>query len=406
MDSKYTYQCFFVDRFNWLRTGFIGLSAGTMAWREKGKTLARPLPGAEQKVALEAVAKGSSDENIARAVRAAAEAATDFSWLSKGDRVLLKPASNSGEKYPATTNPVGVRVMAELLREKGAGKVLVSDMAGIEHVRLTPQTLCGSTRELMKRNGLAQAAEAGGAELYFPEEHGWDDFFEDFPAPGSNWRNGIFVPKILKEVDHIVLLPRVSRHPLAGATLGIKAAVGYLRFDSRLEYHRDAGSYYEKHTEINSIPSLAKKLRLVLSVAGKVQTTFGPDQGFVVEPDTGLVLASESLVAHDMTAMAWLLKNRGLTPQFQKSGARDPYATNSAVISLLNRGLVLLLGGPGHVFRTPKLQKFDLENIWNDPTLHRAFQLFGGAPKIKLIDAQNPPPENLSKSLASIIALP
>ena len=58
------------------------------------------------------------------------EAATDFSWLSRGDRVLIKMAVNSGNPYPATTDPWSVQCMVKLLRERGAGKILVGDQSG------------------------------------------------------------------------------------------------------------------------------------------------------------------------------------------------------------------------------------------------------------------------------------
>ena len=85
----------------------------------------------------------------------------------------------------------------------------------------------GSTRELMNSCGVARAAEEAGAELVLPEEEGWEAFFEDQPVCGSHWKSGIMMPKIINEVDHIVLLPRCSRHVLAGSTLGMKAADGY-----------------------------------------------------------------------------------------------------------------------------------------------------------------------------------
>ena len=87
------------------------------------------------------------------------------------------------------------------------------------------------------------------------------------------------MPKIIREVDHVVLLPRCSRHALAGATLGMKAAVGYWRTDSRLEYHHDAATFHEKTAEANTVTSLKEKQRLTLTVADKIQATFGPDKG-------------------------------------------------------------------------------------------------------------------------------
>jgi len=351
-------------------------------------------------VALQGVPKGSAEKLIIRAVKAAANAATDFSWLSKGDRVLLKPVCNSGNAYPATTCPAAVRAMTELLREKGAGKVILADMAGVEWVKLSKDGLRGSTRKLMAKNGLLAAAESAGAELYFPEEHGWDDFFEDGPAPGSGWKAGIMMPKIIQQVDHIVLLPRTSRHMVAGITLGLKAAVGYLRHDSRLEYHRDAGSFFAKTAGINTVPSLQNKLRLVLTVATKTLATQGPDNGFITEPETGLVFASESLLAHDMVSLAWLLLNRETVPASQKNRLRDPAAENY----LLNPAVVLLLGGPEQAAKTQRIENFQLNSVWSEPTLKHARQLFGQTPAVRLLDPDRSLPENLLERLSQMTA--
>jgi len=65
------------------------------------------------------------------------------------------------------------------------------------------------------------------------------------------------MPNILKEVQHIVLMPRCSRHLLAGSSLGLKAAVGYWRHDTRLEYHRAAATLQEKTAEGNTVIGLA-----------------------------------------------------------------------------------------------------------------------------------------------------
>jgi hypothetical protein len=55
------------------------------------------------------VAKGAH-KNAYTLYKNTVEAATDFSWLSKGDRVLIKVALNSGSPYPATTDPWSVHL--------------------------------------------------------------------------------------------------------------------------------------------------------------------------------------------------------------------------------------------------------------------------------------------------------
>ncbi|GAB4349996.1 MAG: hypothetical protein Kow0099_33350 [Candidatus Abyssubacteria bacterium] len=367
--------------------------------------LTLPDVGAETQVILAGVQKGAPQSALLDAVRTAAESATDFSWLSRGDTVLLKPVLNSGNPYPATTSPEGIHAMISLLKEKGAGRVVVSDMSGIEHVKLSPDGLRGSSRTLMEASGMAKAAIAGGAELYFPEEEGWDAFFEDGPASGSNWKAAIMMPSILKEVDHIVLMPRCSRHILAGSTLGLKAAVGYWRTDSRLEYHRDAATFQEKTAEANTVPSLMDKQRLVLTVATATLSTFGPDKGFVSEPEMGLVIASKSVVAHDMVSLAWLLENRARVPEKNKTGSHDPY-TSQFMVNIANRVVVKWLGGIGAALTSERLVRNDINTIWDDRILNRAFHLWGGVPKVALLTSNDEVLSDIMRKLSESVTLP
>ena len=55
------------------------------------------------------------------------------SWLDKGDTILLKPALNSPNSYPATTHPLAIEITSKLLAEHGA-HVVIGDQSGIEHV--------------------------------------------------------------------------------------------------------------------------------------------------------------------------------------------------------------------------------------------------------------------------------
>ncbi len=336
-------------------------------------------------VGLAGVPRGADAAVIESAARSAAEGAGGFSWLSKGDSVLIKPVVNSGNPYPATTSPEGLAAMIKILREKGAGKVIVSDTSGVEHVKLSPDKLRGSSRELMERSGLARAALESGAVLYFPEEDGWEAFDEVGIKAGSSWKGGVMMPKKTREVDHIVLMPRCGRHLLAGSSLGLKAAVGWWRTDTRLEYHRDASSFQEKTAEANWAEVLLEKQRLTLTIATRVLTTLGPDKGYVVEPETGLVIASSSVTAHDMTSLSWLLMGRDETPESEKKITRDPYSSRTMANSF-NKGVVTLLGGPAEAARSEKLTVNDLNTIWDDRVLARAFQLSGGPPRLSFSD--------------------
>jgi len=357
--------------------------------------------GSPAKVYLSGIKKGGEEKEIKLAVRSSAEAATDFSWLSKGDSVFIKPVVNSGNPYPATTSPIAIAAMVELLREKGAGRVIVGDISGVQNVRFTPTSLSGSSRKLMESSGMAKVVQAAGAELHFFEESGWDSFYEDVPAARTYWKRPLMMPNILKEVQHIVLMPRCARHLLAGSTLGMKAAVGYWRHDTRLEYHRDAATLQEKTAEGNTVETLRTKQRLVLSAADKILTVFGPDNGYVFEPGNGLVIASQSVVAHDMVSLAWLLENRSRIPQSEKHDFRD----NSQLFARFsNHAVVSWLSGWGTALASETLIKNDLNNIWDDRVLIHACEILGGVPGIILEPANKEFPEDLKTRLGMMTA--
>jgi uncharacterized protein (DUF362 family) len=166
------------------------------------------------------------------------EAATDFSWLSQGDRILLKLALNKGNPYPATTDPWAISCMVKLLKEKGAGQIYVGDQSGVESVLWTANDKRGSSRECCESAGLRSVIEESGSTPLFFEEQGYDAYVPAIPDGPHHWDSPIWVTRMVNEVEHIVYLGRVSSHVLGDATLGLKLSVGFLREDSRKAFHQ------------------------------------------------------------------------------------------------------------------------------------------------------------------------
>ncbi|MBI4516603.1 MAG: DUF362 domain-containing protein [Deltaproteobacteria bacterium] len=321
---------------------------------------------------------------LGRAIREAAAAATDFSWLKPGDRVLLKVMCNSPNAYPATTHPVAVTVMSDLLRERGA-RVYAGDQSGIQFVHHTRHSQRGSTRANFRNNGLEQAARLGDATIACFEEAGYDAYFAAEPPAGSHFKQEIFLPTLVREVDHIIYLPRVSKHVLAGSTLGLKGAVGWLREDSRLELHRDGATFAEKCADINGCREIRERLRLVLTVGTQVQTSFGPDSGHVATPDVGLVIASESIVDHDLTSFAYLMEvSEQATPW--PARALDPYPGLSSV---MNRVFVSYMWGAENLAAVESFDAPRLHSPWSCRVLTRGCEIFGGRPAQLAIENLN-----------------
>ncbi|THB80024.1 MAG: DUF362 domain-containing protein [Desulfobacteraceae bacterium] len=344
------------------------------------------------------------DANQARDMEAAvtqtACAATDFDWLEQGQTVFIKPVNNSGFPYPATTHPSAISAMIKLLRKKGAQRVIVGDMSGIEYLRFFKDKTTGSTRELMKQSGMLRAIEEAGGEPVFFEADGWDAFYRDPTDIHGLWQNGVMMPQILKTADHIVLMPRCSRHVLTGASLGLKAVVGYWRTDTRLEYHYHARSLHEKTAEGNRAQTLLNKQRLVISTGDKLLATFGPDKGLIHTPSVGLVIASESVVAHDMVSLAWLLHNRDRIPLKNQDTFLD---TSPTVAKIGNMLVVKWLSNLKNSLMSEKLIKNDLKTIWEDRVLNHAYQVFGGIPDIHLENVQHTVPDTLVSTLDGMV---
>lgn len=345
-------------------------------------------------VALAVVGPHDPPQTLETAVTAAALAVDDLAWLQPGDSVFLKLAANSPHPYPATTAPEAVSALVRLLKARGAGRVVVGDQPGVAHVYQDQKTWRGRGLEVLERNGLAPAARAAGAEVHCFDQAGWGAFYpESLERPG-HWSGAVMLPDILNDIDHLIVLPRVSRHVLAGATLGLKAAVGWLRDDSRRDLHQDGQGFQPKIAEINWLPSLRDKLRLCLSLAHRVLTTFGPDQGHVAAPDPGLVIASPDILAHDLAALGWLLWCRTHhTPAAELIRLKDPYRLWPGFFNriFVGRvwGLAALAGSRGYVGYEPEIPS-------QDRVLARAAELRGGWPEVELrIAGQAPPAEIL-----------
>jgi uncharacterized protein (DUF362 family) len=273
-----------------------------------GKALAL---GTQEEATISSVhlnAFNPNDMLAAEAVKETFRAATDLSWLNEGDTVFVKVASNSPYNPPAVTSPAAVTGVVELLLEAGAGTVYVGDMSGAIYVRHLAEDGFGSTRESMRSNGILMAAEDAGAEIHCFEEVPFEEaYVAGIPSIAHNWGEELEVAKILDEVDHIINLPRLGKHVLAGATLGLKNAVGWISDYSRMVLHRDASTFHEKIAEINAIPQIADKTRLTLTLADIVLTTDGPDSGYRLSLNPVLIIASEDVVSHDQVALLTLL---------------------------------------------------------------------------------------------------
>jgi len=245
------------------------------------------------------------------------EQATDFSWLNKGDRVLIKLALNSGNPYPATSDPWALDCLLKVLKEHGATKIFVGDQSGVRNVFWNSQgQVRGTSRAFAQSSGLLSVIERNGASPVFFEERGYPTYIETAPAAEHHWKQPMRITSFVNEVDHIIYLPRVGSHGLADVSSGMKIGVGFLREDSRKLFHQGGENFYAMYSEISEVPEIKSKLRLTVSSGRSVMTLIGPDAGHVVEPESAPIFASESLFANEIFAYAFLQYTREtMTPK-------------------------------------------------------------------------------------------
>jgi uncharacterized protein (DUF362 family) len=305
------------------------------------------------------------------------ESTTDFSWLEKGDKILIKLAINSGNEFPATSDPWLLKQVVGILKGKGAGEVLVGDQSGIMDVHWNKGGKRGSSRELCRSAGLLKAIEESGATPVFFEEAGYDAYIATSPPGAHHWKTPIRIPSIVNRVDHIIFMPRVSSHVMAELTSGLKISVGFLREDSRRDFHSGGKDFFAMYEEIAQVPEISSKLRLTITSGRKVFTTIGPDNGDVAQPEQGLVFASEDLLANEMLSYAWLLWSR----EFETSiFAKATKGNVSRLGSFINKKFVGK-NWPADDVDVADFQVFRPGNIYDHPAIMNFMKRKGGKPE-------------------------
>ncbi len=361
-------------------------------------------PNAERSsgaIAAEAVLLGLYEGDGSAAVDAAVKR-LDFSWLKDGDSVLIKVASNSGNPHPAVTAPSAARAMAAHLKKLGAGRVVVGDQAGVEHVRLSAAGRFSSTRERWMTNKLIEVQAE--ADVAFFDDNGFEEgYFEATPPAENRWPRGLRIANAVRDADHIIYMPRIGAHALAGLTLGHKSAIGFLRDDSRHDLHNDASDFYEKYAEINYTQEIRDRFRMAVTVCEKVLLHGGPDAGTIYAMTPALVVASTRLANHDALAASILV---GLQKQVPRVASAMDY--NAGFAPLANRafaGGIQVATGAAGAWRSQspsssyQAHPFE-QGVTRDRAITRGWALSGGTPEsIRIVEAGEPLEEKLKTAI-------
>jgi uncharacterized protein (DUF362 family) len=237
-----------------------------------------------------------------KALRAALEIlGTMKSFISKGDRVLVKP-NMSWDRAPeqaANTNPDLVSETVKMCFEAGAKSVKVLDRT------------CNNATRCYDRSGVARAAREAGADVSFVSE----SRFEEVAIPQGSVLKSWPVYGEALDADRIVNLPVLKHHSMAILTMGMKNLMGFLGGD-RGQIHRE---FHEKIVDVGTIIKPA----LTILDATRVLTRNGPQGGSledVTRFDT--VIAGADIVAVDAVGASLVEKDARELPYLQRAAER------------------------------------------------------------------------------------
>jgi uncharacterized protein (DUF362 family) len=220
------------------------------------------------------------------ATRRAVALAGGLGFIRPGETVLLKPAANSSNAYPATTDPETVLTLAEMVLEAG-GKPFVADRT----------MFLNSTERVFRGTGIADAAAQAGIPCRSLEDH--EAIAVHHPL-AENWpRSSIRIYRPVLEADHIINLCTPRTHSIGDFTMALKNNVGVVKGSSRLRMHLPWG-LKERLAEIN----LVLRPSLVVMDGRQGFTDGGPDSGDLAHP--GFIAAGSDPVAIDAVGLAHL----------------------------------------------------------------------------------------------------
>jgi uncharacterized protein (DUF362 family) len=197
--------------------------------------------------------------------------------VEPGDKILVKPNFNTSDPPPASSDPLFVKAIIELLYEHGAAEVVLGESSMF---RL-------STWETLRQAGMLRAAEEAGARVVAFEDEEWVTV-----QTAGQYLKSVALARAGVEATKIVYACCLKTHRFADFTMSLKLAMGFVKPWTRLAMH--AWRLREKLVDLN----LAIAPDLILMDGRRCFISGGPMQGEVREPN--LILASGDRIAIDV----------------------------------------------------------------------------------------------------------
>jgi len=255
---------------------------------------------------LVSVVQGTGNaEDVPKMVRRSVELLGGLEKIDVRNRsVLVKPNMNSNNAHPASTNPLVVGTIVEMLLDEGAAKVTVGDSSNLNN----------KTSDVMRDQGIMKSVEDAGGEVMFLE----DEEFTTVQIPRGKWLTETRISKPVIEAEKLINLPVIKSHNTTNYTMSMKNFVGIIHVESRFDpnwnpstkvFHA-CGNPAEAAAELNVLVN--PDLVVMDGTKSLVSYGNGDDSGEV--RDTNLIIASGDRIANDIVGLS-VIKSYGMWPE-------------------------------------------------------------------------------------------
>lgn len=231
--------------------------------------------------------------------------AIDLLKLSKFNKkdLFIKPNFNSADETPGSTHNDTLKTLISKLREMDSGKLTIGDRSGM-----------GNTNDVFENKKVFALAKDLDVNTVIFDDLKKEDW-ELINLQGSNWKQGFYIPKPLKNAGGIIQTCCLKTHQYGGHfTLSLKNSVGIA---AKRVPENDYNFMSELHSSPNQRTMIAEinasyKPDLVVLDGVDAFTTGGPHTGKQV--NSSVILAGTDRIAIDAVGVA-ILRHFGTTDE-------------------------------------------------------------------------------------------
>jgi len=202
--------------------------------------------------------------------------------IPKNKKVLIKPnvvGVFKTSSVPIITHPVVIEAVCKLLKKNNC-KIFIGDSSFI------------NTGIALKKLGIERIAKKYGKLVVF-------DKAKKIKIIDSKAKvlKSFYIPKIIKDVDVVINMPKLKTHQLTRATLGIKNLFGCIPGDMKRRLHRKAPNE-KKFSQllVDIYQNIKPEINIMDGIVGMEGT--GPSAGPAVK--SGYILASQNTISLDI----------------------------------------------------------------------------------------------------------